>query len=140
MLLGAVDAFVVPTIPASRPRASTVSHISSPTVVMVEQQPALATLTGTPVRAAMAATWVGFSVYVAAFSPGSFAADGDTALIQAAINDPTTMNPIFFAVFNALGLIPAVNAALLLPGARDQTPLPAAPFLAGGFFLGYGAM
>ena len=40
------------------------------------------------------------------------------------------MNPVFFFVFNSLGLIPAVNAAVLLPGAKDQKPIPAAPFVA----------
>ena len=50
------------------------------------------------------------------------------------------MNPVFFFVFNSLGLIPAVNAAVLLPGAKDQKPIPAAPFVASSFFAGFGGV
>ena len=47
---------------------------------------------------------------------------------------------VFFFVFNSLGLLPAVNAALLLPGAKAQRPLPAAPFVASAFFAGFGGL
>ena len=96
-----------------------------------------------PSRAAMAAAWIGFSVYVAAFSPGEFDVSPDSfdnKLIANAIADPTSLNPIFFAVFNALGVIPGVNAALLLPGSKDQKPLPALPFVVSSFALGFGGI
>ena len=129
-----------------------------------------------PTRAAMAAVWIGFSVYVAAFSPGEpwtarpnpsphpdspnpgpnrnphpnphptpgefdlSPASADNRLIADAIADPTSLNPYFFAIFNALGVLPGVNAALLLPGSKGQSPLYAPPFLAAAFALGYGAI
>ena len=82
----------------------------------------LTALTTRPARAAMAATWIGFSVYVAAFSPGSFDVSPDSfdnRLIADAIADPSSLNPIFFAIFNALGVIPAVNAAVQLASTTD---------------------
>ena len=100
----------------------------------------LETVTSRVPRAAMALTWIAFSAYVAAFSPGDFAAPGDTELIMKAIDDPSSMNPIFFAVFNALGVLPGVNAALLLPGSKEQRPLPTVPFVASAFALGFGAI
>ena len=99
-------------------------------------------LTSRPARAAIAFAWLAFSVYVAAFSPGEFSASADSfdnQLILKAIDDPTSLNPIFFAIFNALGVLPAVNLALLLPGSRDQKPLPTAPFIGASFALGFGA-
>ena len=86
-------------------------------------------ITERPARAALAAAYVGFAGAIATF-PGEFNNPADIQLIQDALNDPTSMNPVFFFVFNSLGLIPAVNAAVLLPGAKDQTPIPAAPFVA----------
>ena len=86
-------------------------------------------ITDRPARAALAAAYVGFAGAIATF-PGEFNNPADIQLIQDALNDPTSMNPVFFFVFNSLGLIPAVNAAVLLPGAKDQKPIPAAPFVA----------
>ena len=40
-------------------------------------------------------------------------------LQRGSFDDPSSLNPIFFAVFNALGVIPAINAALLFPGSKD---------------------
>jgi len=48
-------------------------------------------------------------------------------------------NPIFFIIFNYLGVFPLVYSALLLPGAKNQK-LPAAPFLALSVALGYFAV
>lgn len=104
---------------------------------------ALATVSERPARIAMAAAYIGFSAYVALFSPGSFDISPDSLdnqLIRSAIDDPTSLNPIFFAVFNALGVIPAINAALLLPGSKDQKPLPAVPFVVSSFALGFGGI
>ncbi len=96
-------------------------------------------ITDRPARAALAAAYVGFAGAIATF-PGEFNNPADIQLIQDALNDPTSMNPVFFFIFNSLGLIPAVNAAVLLPGAKDQRPLPAAPFVASSFFAGYGGV
>ena len=96
-----------------------------------------------PPRAAMALAWIAFSAYVALASPGEFSVSPDSfdnQLIAKAIDDPTSLNPIFFAVFNALGVLPGVNAALLLPGAKDQRPLPTVPFVVSSFALGFGGI
>jgi hypothetical protein len=72
------------------------------------------TLKTRPTRSAMAATWVLFSLYVALASPGSFDLSPDSLdnqLIANSIADPSSLNPIFFFVFNALGLIRARPAA-----------------------------
>ncbi|KAG5180792.1 hypothetical protein JKP88DRAFT_349377 [Tribonema minus] len=49
------------------------------------------------------------------------------------------INALFLVIFNALGIMPAVFAQLLLPASKDQKPVPAAPFVlgsfAGGLFL-----
>lgn len=104
----------------------------------------LETLTSRPTRAAILATYVGFSAYVTLFSPGAFdtwsPTNSDNQLLTAALADPTSLNPIFFCIFNALGVIPAINLALLLPGSKDQSPLPTVPFAAGSFALGFGAI
>lgn len=39
-----------------------------------------------------------------------------------------------------LGILPFVYTSLLLPGARDQSPVPAAPFCIGSFALGFFAL
>jgi len=130
---------------ALRPKLRTFrARASAPSMKAVAEPPpsALETLTTRPSRAAMALAWVGFSLYVAAFSPGEFsiAADSsDNQLIARAIEDPTSLNPIFFCIFNALGVLPGVNLALLLPGAKDQSPLPCAPLIGASFALGFGA-
>ena len=107
-----------------------------------EPAPVIDLLKSRPTRAALALACVGFSVYVAAFSPGAFDVSPtsfDNQLISKAIEDPTSLNPIFFFIFNSLGVLPGVNLALLLPGSRDQRPLPTAPFIGASFALGFGA-
>ena len=49
--------------------------------------------------------------------------DADIDLIKElfASDGINTVNPIFFAIFNSLGVLPAIYAALLLPGSRDQS-------------------
>ena len=74
-------------------------------------------------------------------SPGevSFSADSaDNQLIASALAEPASLNTLFFVIFNALGVLPAVNLALLLPGSRGQKPLPTAPFVGASFALGFG--
>jgi len=113
-------------------------------VAAVEEYPsAFETVTTDPARAAILLAYLAFNVYVVGFSPGEFSASPDSAdnqLIAAAIADPTSLNAFFFVAFNALGVLPAVNLALLLPGSKDQKPLPTAPFVGASFALGFGAV
>jgi len=117
-----------------RPRTSAPS--------MSSEEPAGALLRR-PVRAAIALTWLLVVAYVVELSPGSFDSMSpdslDNQLIMKAFADPSALNPLFFFIFNSLGILPGVNLALLLPGAMRQ-PLPTAPFVAASFALGFGAV
>lgn len=69
-------------------------------------------------------------------------ADGASMeILQQYIADPLNpgFNALFITVFNLLGLYAAPLACLLMPGARGQK-LPAAPFLLGSMFGGYGVL
>ncbi|KAL3919508.1 MAG: hypothetical protein SGILL_003720 [Bacillariaceae sp.] len=89
------------------------------------------------------ALWVGFLAYGIFFSPGELLDLGDTKMIEGFISDPTNaqggMNPLFFAVFNALGVMPIVMAQLALPQGSKQG-VPAAPFVVGSLGAGFGAL
>ena len=92
-------------------------------------------------RAAIFLTYLAFNVYVVGYSPGEFSISPDSAdnqIIAAAIADPSSLNAFFFVAFNALGILPAVNLALLMPGSKGQKPLPTAPFVGASFALGFG--
>ena len=96
----------------------------------------------TQVRLAILLTYLAFNVYVVGFSPGEFSTSlqsPDMQIIAKAFEDPSTLNAIFFVAFNALGVLPAVNLALLLPGSKGQSPLPTAPFIGASFAFGFGA-
>lgn len=81
--------------------------------------------------------------YAFLFAPGKDAAATalDADLLKAIIANPfdPTINPVFVAIFNMLGIVPFVYASLLLPGSRDQKP-PAWPFIGASFFLGFFAV
>ena len=78
--------------------------------------------------------------------PPSWPPSGTTAfdaeLVRGLVTAPFSgaTNPIFEALFNSLGVVPAVYAALLLPGAKDQPRCPAALPIAASFALGFFAL
>lgn len=82
--------------------------------------------------ASVLALWGGLITYTALGAPGQDAASAalDADLLAKLIANPfdPSVPALFVALFNAMGLWPAVAAALVLPGAKDQK-LPAAPFL-----------
>jgi len=84
--------------------------------------------------------WVGLLAYAFGFSPGGSAEASaiDTELIAKMISTPFdgTTNQVFAALFNALGVLPAIYASLLLPGSKGQR-VPALPFVMGSFALGF---
>jgi hypothetical protein len=91
--------------------------------------------------------WVGFLAYAVLVSPGEMLDGTDTALIRSFLDDPTnnsgSINPLFFVVFNMLGIMPIVLAALVLPqGSNSKTTrgLWAGPFLLGSAAAGYGSL
>eukprot|EP00854_Cymbomonas_tetramitiformis_P013879 gene13879-16403_t len=96
-----------------------------------------------PARTALLAGWAAFLGYAFVFAPNT--AEGsaaDIATVEALIATPFSgsVNALFEAQFNSLGVMPAVYAALLFPGAKDQKPVPTLPFVAGSFALGYFAL
>ena len=94
----------------------------------------------TPKRLSYGFLWVGLVAYAFGFSPGGSAeaAAKDSELIATILSTPFdgTVSPIFVAVFNALGILPAVFASLLLPGGGKQR-VPCFPFVFSSFFLGF---
>jgi len=98
---------------------------------------ALRRLQGSPTRAAMAAVYFAALTYVIGFAPQG--SPEDTIRIVTECLDFDAPPSLFFVVFNALGVVPALYAAVLLPGANDQAPVPPAT-IATAFFAGYGGL
>ena len=97
------------------------------------------------VRAPLVLTgWALFSIYAFVLSPGgdAVAQAADNELLKIMVSNPFAgdVNPIFAGLFNALGLLPVINMSLLLPGGKDQKPVPALPFVVGSFALGFFAL
>jgi len=84
--------------------------------------------------------WASLIFYSFTFAPGMDVAGqlADQGLIEKILSTPFdgTTSPLFVAVFNSLGIWPAIYAATLLPGSREQSPVPPLPFVGGSFFLG----
>jgi hypothetical protein len=91
-------------------------------------------------RFAYLGLWAGLLGYVVLAAPGGSpeASAIDLELIKKIVSTPFdgTTNPIFVALFNSLGIIPAVLASLVLPGSKDQK-VPALPFVILSFALGF---
>mmetsp|Transcript_18831 Transcript_18831/g.24239 ORF Transcript_18831/g.24239 Transcript_18831/m.24239 type:complete len:320 (+) Transcript_18831:119-1078(+) len=87
-----------------------------------------------------ASLWVGFFAF-AALGPGELFAPSDTELINNYIADPSNpgFSQVFQAIFNYLGVMPMVIACLAIPQGSKKG-LPALPFIAASFGLGYGAI
>lgn len=66
------------------------------------------------------AVWLGLLIYAFKIGP-----QGDPEVANKLINDAIlhpydgTLNPIFVAIFNLLGVYPAIYGSLLLPGTSD---------------------
>ena len=94
-----------------------------------------------PPRLLYGVVWTVLTIYAFNFAPGGgdAAASIDLELAKKMITTPFdgTGSAIFAAVFNSLGVLPAVYGALLLPGGKEQK-IPAIAFVsamfAGGFF------
>ena len=95
----------------------------------------------TPFRVfGVGALWLGLIGYIAVGAPGkSEAAQAlDSELLAKLVANPfdPSCPALFTVLFNWMGVWPAVYAALLLPGADDQKPVPAVPFLAASVAFG----
>lgn len=93
-----------------------------------------------PPRLQYAILWTSLVLYAFGVSPGGSesAVAMDNEILQKVIFTPYdgTLNPIFVAIFNYLGVLPAIYAGLLLPGAKNQT-VPALPFVLSAFAMGF---
>ena len=96
-----------------------------------------------PPRLAYLALWLGLATYAFTIAPGGSveAAALDAEVIKTMITTPfdsaNTISPVFTALFNALGVLPAVYASLLLPGTKLQQKVPGLPFIVSSFALGF---
>ena len=89
--------------------------------------------------------WIALSLSAATFSAGQGWSDAeDFALIKNIIAASSTLPPdlsnsggTFFYLFNLMGVLPAIQAALLLPSAsKNVRSVPAWPFIVASFALG----
>ena len=94
-----------------------------------------------PSRLGLVALWLSLGSVAALVAPKG-TTDFDMNLVTTLIGSPFSgaVNPIFESLFNSLGVVPAVYAALLLPGAKDQPRIPTVPPLAASFALGFFAL
>jgi hypothetical protein len=94
-----------------------------------------------PSRVGLVALWLSLGSVAALVAPKG-TTDFDMNLVTTLIGSPFSgaVNPIFESLFNSLGVVPAVYAALLLPGAKDQPRIPTVPPLAASFALGFFAL
>ena len=94
-------------------------------------------------RALKYSRYVLFFVAVATFVAPKTAGSFDTDLITQLVSSPFQgqVNPLFEALFNSLGVIPAVYASLLLPGGGEKQPKLQPKFFVGAsFVLGFFAL
>lgn len=95
----------------------------------------------TPARTiSIACVWAGLISYAALGAPGKDAVHTaiDNEILMKLIANPfdPTVAPLFSVLFNFMGIWPAWYAAALLPGGKNQKPLPIAPFVAGSVAVG----
>lgn len=86
----------------------------------------------------MFATYLSALYYVGSGTAPQGSPDETIAIVMGCL-DTAAEPSIFFAIFNALGVLPALYAAVLLPGAQGQKPVPPA-LIATSFFAGYGGL
>ena len=134
------EGFMVPSRPAVplRNRANLRLSADVPDTDDGSFGKSLRRLQASPTRAAMLATYVAALYYVGSGTAPQGSPDETLAVITECL-DTAAEPSIFFSIFNALGVVPAIYAAVLLPGAKDQKPVPPA-LIATSFFAGYGGL
>jgi len=83
--------------------------------------------------------WVSLVAYAALYAPDQTPARDAyflEKLLNLGVDDGVALNPIWFSLFNIMGVWPAVYAALLTPAGRSANGVPAWPFVTGSFALG----
>ena len=95
-----------------------------------------------PQRVATACAWVALGSF-ATFGAPSGTSAFDLELVKSLVSAPFTgaVNPLFEALFNSLGVVPATYACLMMPGAKgNKSPFPAALCVGASFALGFFAL
>lgn len=98
----------------------------------------LSTITS-PLFAALWAAFLAIGIYVT----NTTDPEASNAILQKFLQDPIHpgVNELFAAEFNFLGLVAVPLACLLIPGSnKDDQSLPAAPFVSGAAFAGFGSV
>ena len=88
---------------------------------------------------ATACAWVALGSF-ATFGAPSGTSAFDLELVKSLVSAPFTgaVNPLFEALFNSLGVVPATYACLMMPGAKgNKSPFPAALCVGASFALGH---
>ena len=87
-----------------------------------------------------ASLWAGF-IGFAIVGPGEFNAPSDIEIINNYIADPSNpgFSELFQLIFNYLGVMPIIISCLAVPQGAKRG-LPALPFMAASFAMGYGAV
>lgn len=99
--------------------------------------------TRTALSIGLGALWVGILGYIFMFSPNQTPFRDQIfleKLVGLGSNEGIQINRVFFALFNLMGVYPAIYAALLNPAARSSNKVPLAPFLALSFGAGVFAL
>lgn len=117
--------------PSQNPLPSKVPEVITPVVTSADE------LEENPLKIPFITVWALFIAYAFNLSPPDADPTFTGDVIQKILNTPFdgSVNPIFVAIFNYLGVYPAIFAALLLPGAKPQK-VPALPFVFSSFALG----
>ncbi|WP_036480280.1 hypothetical protein [Myxosarcina sp. GI1] len=91
-----------------------------------------------PRKVTLALIWIGFSFYAFVFAPPQ-QPDTFALIADLATGNWGEINPLIIALFNIMGVLPAVYACMLLFDGRGQK-FPAAPFVALSFGVGIFAL
>lgn len=93
-----------------------------------------------PLRIPYLATWMIFFIYAFSLSPPDSVEQTEytTKVVQGIIEHPYdgTINPVFVAIFNFLGVLPAIYSSLLLSAGKKQS-IWSTIFLYGSFIAGF---
>lgn len=108
-----------------------------------EDPPQQSDPTRTALSIGLGALWVGILGYVFLFSPNQTPFRDQIfleKLVGLGSNEGIEVNRVFFALFNLMGVYPAIYAAVLNPSAKSGNKVPLAPFLALSFGAGVFAL
>jgi len=86
-------------------------------------------------------TWLALIAWTVTLAPGEMTSDSDMEMAISMISNPTSsgVNPLYYTIFNYLGVMPLILASLIMPGAKYSKVSPT-PFLLVSAAFGFGAI